>query len=139
MFQHKRLAKLIKKQGAKEVSFPMGAFGAPTPKPTKFVGTSSNLESYGVSLTSAQKEAMKEGAGNLQVSKKIRKSDGSTGFTGGPDLKGTQSYPGGIGSQTGLNMVIPIDFPSFEKYDVIDDSDASSGNASDLDCLDDLF
>ena len=39
MFKHTRLRKLIEKTGATSIDFPMGAYGAATPKPTTFVGT----------------------------------------------------------------------------------------------------
>ena len=55
-------------------------------------------------------------------------------------MKGTQSYPAGLGSQAvlGLSKIPPLKFQDLLPYMDLTESEPSSGNASDLDCLDDL-
>ena len=56
-------------------------------------------------------------------------------------MKGSQSYPGGLGVHSGLLMsnYLPIELPeATEEFELVE-SDASSGNASDVECLQDCI
>ncbi len=142
MFQHRRLAKMIKKSGAKTAEFDMGYFGARTPKGNIWVGTAEWLGSAdGKRLTTEQKAAMKEAGPDIEVTKRLKTStSGKAKFTGGKDMKGSQSYPAGVGVNFGAAMAesLPLEFPEQSEAFEFSESEQSSGNASDIDCLDDM-
>ena len=56
-------------------------------------------------------------------------------------MKATQSYPSGLGSQVGLCVqeYLPVPIPDFDEWAALSESDVSSGDASDGDCLDDAM
>ena len=70
----------------------MGAFGAPTIKPSCLHRSSELVLSLARTLTSAEREAIKAVCTEEVV---VKSDDGKV--SGGPDLKATQEYPRGCG------------------------------------------
>ena len=102
MLQHSRLKNLIQRTGAKQIHFDMGHYGARSVKKTILVGTVPWLDKLQRKLTSDQKQALSQGAEEFHVTKRYKDKDGKPCFSGGKDLKKTQSYPPGLGSASGL-------------------------------------
>ena len=144
MFRHPRLMKLMEKTGAMKIDMDMGCYGSPSPKKTMLVGTFPGLANCKRSMTSGQKRAQKEGqSGSTEVTKQYKAKDGAKKFTAGKDMKSSQSYPAGIGSELGLAMWGNLPNTLGECDDKatefeLAESDVSSGNASDVGCLKDV-
>ena len=115
----------------------MGSYGSKTPKGTKLVGTHPCLQQAGRKMTHDQKVRQKEGYGATKVTKQYVAQDGKKRFTAGPDMKATQEYPCGIGSEMGLSMsqFLPSAINVIQTEFEITESVASSGNADDVGCL----
>ena len=100
MWQHPRMQQVKKAVNSMcdktfkytSVETTMGAFGAPTVKPTHLHSCSDCLLSLARTLTGAERDAIRAQCTEEVVTKL---DDGRV--AGGPDLKGTQEYPRGYG------------------------------------------
>ena len=80
-----------------EVSTAMGAFGAPTLKPTKLISSSPSVGKLARAPTVEQRETIKA---NSEVTAVVNPVTGSV--SGGCDLKAAQAYPAGYGEAVAI-------------------------------------
>ena len=119
----------------------MGAFGAASPKKTIFCGNPPWLEDFGSHMMNSNEKRMLAND-DVQVTKQYKTKEGKKGFTAGKDMKGSQSYPAGLGVGSGLKMqrFLPLEFPTDEVgYAELSESDVSDGTEYDCACLDDCL
>ena len=103
MWEYPSMRAALDQCGAVRVQLDMGAYGAPSRKPTTLWGTGPYLAQLQRTCSSAELEAL--AAHGIQTTRASVAPDGTRRCSGTSELKGTQEYPPGFGDAHALAYV----------------------------------